>query len=291
MPNKLIPLPFDGGINLLVDRKRIADNECVRTKNLIPVQPGILGKRAAMTLDRELGSAPFGTPMTMAMAPFLGADIRGAWTTKDTDANSTILSVMTPTLLYTSLSIGDATLSYPSFSSWGRILYCYPGYGGSAAAYSLDMDALDATNAFKTWAFGGSGNTGLRPKMAAAYNGRMVYANFGPGYTSALIWADPFAPETIGDDALAANGWYVTIGDEGGDEIVAIIPITQTAVANPTQEALLVLKQYSGYIITGEPLVSTATPDADTGILGSLIINRISFDVGCASLQTVVRTP
>lgn len=289
MANKLIPLPFDGGINLLDDRRRIQDNELVKTKNIIPVQPGILGKRPAMGWVQQFTTGMgVGVPVSMMLSPFHNGavdDIDGVWATVDVDNDAMWLNTMIPSATFSPLQVGGAELKPPSYASAQRILYAYPGYGASYAAYSLDIDDLDPTYAFKPWSFAGSGNDGIRPRMSVIYRNRFVYANFGPGYTSALLWADAFNPDTVGDNALASNGFYLTVGDEGGDEIVALVPITQTSVAAPTQEALLVLKQYSAYIITGEP--------TETGVTFSLedvVVNRISYDVGCASMNTVVRT-
>jgi hypothetical protein len=121
--------------------------------------------------------------------------------------------------------------------------------------------------------------------LAVPYRNRVVWANFGSNYPNTLVFSDNFTAGTVGNDVLAANGRNVSIvAGNDGDEIVGLAPVMLTAVGTPVESALLVLRRYSSFLVTGEP-------DQTTGGTNSLAVNAMSVAAGCASPWTIQSTP
>jgi hypothetical protein len=57
-----------------------------------------------------------------------------------------------------------------------------------------------------------------------------------------------------------------------------------SGVGSPAESALLVLKENSAYLLTGEP-------DQTTGGAADLVVNKMTVAAGCVSQTSVVRTP
>lgn len=309
MANNIIPLPCTGGVNLLNDPKRIRDDEVVKAGNIFPVKPGILGKRQALTYVGGLGPFDSGGPgsekVMSAITPNFATQYSIVYTkyiTGTPDAITCIAGNPGPA----SESNGIIT-SQPSIGSKLRPwMFCFnsktyillgdqsnfPGYIlQSAPAGSIangDIQQRSNGTEFIRLAFTGADNTAMFPKVACAYRNRVVWANMGKGYENYIVFSDNFLPLIVGDNALADNGRNIIVGgNRDGDEIVAVKEIMLTAIGSPAQSALLVLKQYSAYLITGEP---NQTTDPST-VVGNLNVAQISFDCGCASPWTVVTTP
>ncbi len=301
MANSRIDVPMSMGVNLLADPRKIQDTELVYAKNLVPVQPGILALRgAAGDVFVPLTSAPVagdGVPLAMQVIPFSAlADCIAFFRRANDTVEGKVVSNTTmtafnygdPTALVES-SFGCVTQYQPSVLCWQNQVWVVGGFGADSTGKVLQLlpsggGALEIIN----WSFAGTGNEALRPHIIGQYHERFIWANFGPGYESYAVMGDPGEPDVIGNDALLDNGRNFIIGDQNdGDRIVAIAEITQSAVGNPTNSACLFLKQYSAFIGTGEPNKST---DGDL-VIGDFTISKITYDCGCASAKTLVKTP
>lgn len=279
MPPKIIPVGFDGGVNLLTDARRIRDDQCVYAKNLLPVIPGVLGKRGGIAGEDSNvypgGQVRFGAPIAFAFPAIPG--FRAVVVSRMTDNAVATYDYVTQIGLGStgSLSLGTTCPRRPCLVSLGDSLYIFPGAGAVTAK------KLSSPNTLTDFAYAGTGN-GLIPRGACIYRGRLV-AWIG----NQLVWSDFGAPDTIGNDVLAANGRALTVGDTDGDEIVTCIEVMLTAVGSPAQSGLLVLKEYGSYLITGEVQQTTSTDP----VFGDVVVNRLSFEAGCVSHESVVRTP
>jgi len=184
----------------------------------------------------------------------------------------------------------------PVIVNYGKKMYIFTGSSNmdcaalvvekrtnGSAAFVRSNEAGSASQLTKL-TFNGANNN-FAPAGACVYRNRMVYWGLGAGYENHIVWADPYDPATIGADVRSTAGKAVQIGATDSDRIVTCIEITQSAVGNPSQSALLVLKERSGYIITGEPDIASVAG------FGDMVVNRISYDVGCAAHYTMVRTP
>jgi len=290
MPQYL-EIPTTGGVNLLDDPRRIRDDELVRAKNLVPYTKGMLRKRpgkAPVLAGARLNGAP---AIAGFLSPFAGHDLivvqhaganRGdLWFQEFTGTAGT-----SQNKIYENV-IGDrAPVSFyyngTLYILWGSDTAGHTGVKFTAPDFPVTSATADS---FK-FSFNGTNNS-FSPGAACIYRNRVVYGNFGRGYEHYLVFSDPFDPLTIGNDVRAANGRSFAVGPADGDRIVALIEITQSEVGSPAQAALLVLKEFSAYIITGEPNLTTDTGD----MLEDLSVSRISYDCGCSAASTVVNTP
>ena len=301
MPNYL-EIPTTGGVNLLDDPRRIRDDELVRAKNLVPYTKGMLRKRPAKQPVLN-GARLYGAPVIAGfLCPFPGFDLvtvqhGNSGGTSDADTvlefqqfSGTSDPTNRESIAYANV-LGDRA---PTSFYYNGTLYIL--WGPGPASYTgvrftaTDIDSFStgvATASAHTFSFNGTNNA-FSPAVACVYRGRAVYGNFGPGYEHSIVFSDPFAPLTIGDDVRAANGRSFTVGPNDGDRIVAIVEITPSDIGSPAESALLVLKEFSAYIITGEPNLTT---DTSADLLNDLNVSRISYDCGCSSPSTVVNTP
>jgi hypothetical protein len=94
--------------------------------------------------------------------------------------------------------------------------------------------------------------------------------------------SNDYDPQTVGNSVLSSRAFQV--GGRDGDQITGGVEVLLTAVGSPAQSALLIFREYSTYMLTGE-LDQTTGGDTD------LEVNRISFDCGCSSQSTIVSTP
>lgn len=289
---ELLRIPMTGGVNLLADPRNIRDDELVRAGNLLPINPGTLRTRGAVTNVVQFpGSFPTGyTPLTANFGPWVDSPIFFTYYTPwalgipatvtviASDLQGALMPSFSPVIL--SLPSGDDVVRPWRFQFGGR-LYFVPGATSSAVAYSIGR----GENALTSFAFSGTGNADIRPRLAVPYRNRLAWGNFGPGYENTIVFSDNFAPGTVGNDVLASNGRNVSLVAAGdGDEIVAMVPVMLTGVGSPVDSALLVLRRYSAFLLTGEP-------DQTTGGTNSLVVNQMSVTTGCASRDAVVSTP
>lgn len=285
MPNTIIPIPLTGGVNLLDHPRRIADNEVVTAQNIVPVVPGVFRKRPAMSIAKSDFAFAGGTgaPINMIMSPFLGA-VMGAMVLEDPGAFRFGLRALVAGADATTIGT-FGNLYKPALIAWNNNIYCFPGYNGNATGYVIPSTSTGFDTS--TFAFSGAGNVALRPRVVALYRGRFVYADFGPGHESSVVFADASEPDVIGDDALAANGRWFGVNRGDGDRVVAMVEIMQTVVGSAAESALLILKEHSAWLLTGEP----EETDIAIDIFDSMKVSRISTDAGCSSAETVVNTP
>lgn len=292
MPNYL-DIPCVGGVNLLDHPRRIRDDELVRAKNLVPYEKGMLKKRPAWDmLDvRQILDGPY-VPINAVAFPTYAWDYVAAYKGFATDISSDPMTASGIVAYKRGVhSASGACQAYlttayapdaaPALIPFGNNVYCFPGYPHPSAGF-----IISAASTASTLEFAGTNNS-FSPLVACVYRNRFVYANFGPGYESHICFADPFSQATIGNDVRASNGRSFRVGNADGDRIVALVEITQSDIGAPSESALLVLKEYSAYIITGEPNKTTDVGDMFT----SMVVNRIAYDCGCSSPQTVARTP
>lgn len=267
-----IDIPLTGGVNLLADPRRIRDDEVVHAKNLVPVQPGVLATRPA--ISAELGNT-FVTPLSALRAPWPTGGIPAA-----------VRSGLGHGLLdFQNAGINALLLSGVSERPWmvaflGKV-YILPALPADPPAYTLSRDDLT----FQSFTFAGSGNADIRPRLAVPYRSRMVWAHFGPGYENTLVFSNNFDASTVGNDVLASNGRAVNlVAAADGDEIIAMVDVMLTDIGAPAQAGLLVLRRYDSFLITGEP-------DQTTGGTNSLLVNQMSIAAGCISPWSTAKTP
>ncbi len=285
----LVDIPFDKGVNLLDDPRKIEDGELVEAKNLVPWEPGILSTRPAGKIERlvdELSGR--GYPLTQYVIPFpeFGRDFIYAFRDVVNNVNTTLKTgYFVPGGSTESQDMGAITRIQPAIIGYNNVVYAFGGYPCPTAGYKF-QDNGGGSFGFTEFTFGGTGNADIRPSVVGVYRDRFVYGDLGPGYESSLLMADRFLPASVKNSALAANGGTFDVNPNDGDRIVAITEITQTAVGSPTQSACLVLKGRSAFILTGEPAESSGSFSFD-----DFTVNALSYECGCASAATLCKTP
>lgn len=287
MANTILPIIPLMGVNLLDHPRRIQDTECLKSKNIVPTEPGLIATRPSLDYNSsietsaealsEVIAATF-VPWEADVHPFLFA------TRSVANSKTTKIVYRPPASSTVTTDLGFVTPEKPCFLTWNNCVYVFGGPGTNAAG------KLVSSLAVQDFTFQGALNASLRPRGACLYKGRFVFWDFGPGFESAIVMADAYDPTAIKDNALAADGAYFTVGQGDGDRVIACIEITQTAVGNASTSALLILKERSAYIATGEPQDTGDTLPGDP-ILGDLAVSKISYECGCASRDSVVKTP
>lgn len=282
MAEKGFRIPVTGGVNLLADPREIRDDQCVKSKNLVPTKPGVLRMRPATTDDYHLGITQY--PLSALVAPPSSlADI--VLTARGSAGTSLYLldryeGVTSTTVVSTMLC------EYrPVLVPFNNKVYCFFGRpltgSGKVVQVKADLSGPEVVD----FTFTEASNT-FMPAGACVYRRRMVYWNLDPGYESHILFADPDAPATVGANALAANGRNIRIGTMETGRVVGCVEIMLTAIGSPAQSALLVLKEKAAYLLVGEPNKTTDSGD----MLANCTINRISQDCGCVSFETIVST-
>lgn len=140
----------------------------------------------------------------------------------------------------------------------------------------------------------------VRPKVACVFKNRVVYANFGPGMSNWLVFADRFKENhtddtlypiftVVGSDVLSLNGRHVELEGLAGQNIVGMFEIQLQNTGNPISAALVILTAEGGCAIcTGE--ISDTSETDPTLILGDFEPNYVQYKVGCASFNTIKKT-
>lgn len=301
---QIIKLEFTGGVNLLDDPRSIADNELVYAKNVFPTANGKLAKRGAVGFVRDIGGASDGTyPLIAHLPPFPESPAEAIIVSRLVNpANQpaatswtadTVLSVLTgESSVAIQSSLGVVTAYRPGILSFLNKTYVFPGHPYTAAAGKIvQVNAGAATGTeLVDFNFAGTGNVGFSPQGACIYRKRMVFWGLGQGYENYLVFSDPYEPTVVGDNCRALNGRAISIANSDGDRIVACVEIMLAEAGTPAAAALLVLKQYSAYLLQGEPTtVSAAGMDAVS--TGNLSIARMNVNAGCVSPETICKTP
>ena len=310
----LLPIMPTGGVNLLDDPRRIRDDEVVRAKNLVPFTKGMLRKRPGFVIDETYPRAlDHPTQEILNLATNLPAGLAGVFAAP----NGTHTHIW-----------ANSTLTNPNFGAGHIGAYITPGpytpciltyrskvyvFPGGANQVKFDEDGSAGANPLATvsgfvvqasdisqtvalpqdmplFVFAGTNNL-FAPHFATVYRERMVFANLGTGYESSIVFSDAFNPTVIGNDVRAIGGRSITIGTIDEGRIVALVEIYQNEVGAPGESSLLVLKERAAYIIAGEPHQSTYTPVPPDDALADMVISRVNYNCGCASAETIVRTP
>lgn len=305
------PLALGGGVNLLSDPRFVRDDQCVRSKNLVPTRAGMAAKRGAMDTITAGASLSGGvTPYyfsLMALPPgAYGNGLVLASRRFDGGALGTYLTVTTPPPFAALAEVGwqDPSPRRPLVHMYNKAIDVFAGPGniitlatpaggvpavGFPGARISEIGGSIVVNGFSFRALLGGAATepNAVPRVAAVYRNRTLWANFGAGLENYAVMSDPYYPEVVGVDFLSAAGRNFFVGARDGDEIVAAREALLTGVGSPSESALLVLRQYSSYLITGQPnLVADGAM-----ILGDMEVNRINVDCGCSSDATLVNTP
>lgn len=300
MPLTYQPIAWDGGVNLLSAEQFLQPNEVRRAQNLFPIEPGKLGVRGALghmdyPADTDgVGAIRSGRPIAFMIPPWNGSSLQGVVLVRNI-TDSTALAYSTGEIAFrlfglspeasVVVNLGGVNNSIPAMVPFNNKVYAFGGYPCSkAGVYIQDSGGVLSTGDF---AFAGSGNNAVRPRVAGTYTNRMVFANFGPGYENHMIISDLNDPTLVGDDVLAVNSRNFIVGDIIGDEIVAVHEVMTAGAGSPAQSALLILKKYSAYLLQGQPSQTTDTGD----YLGTMEIVKFEVAAGCVAPLTVVSTP
>ncbi len=269
-----------GGVNLLDDPRRIRDNEVVSAKNLVPNSKGVVSKRPALVTS-DAYSGFDGRPVSALFIPYEGQyQLAAAMRSGSVYPSYLVAADLSGGVILNVLDASSA--ERPFMFVFNDAVYVLPATTLNAPLIKLADEVWTPVN----WA--GVGNDVVRPRVACAYRNRVAYGDFGPGLGSYVGMSDDFSPETVGDDWLAADGRVFLLGgNRDGDRVVAMTEIMLTSVGAPAESALLVLKEFSGYVINGE--LDQSDPGSDP--FGELRVNRISFNCGCSSPWSVVTTP
>lgn len=307
------------GVNLLLDPRKIGDDELVLAQNAVPARPRILGQRGAITFGGYINAAlpTAGYPVAAEVVPFNGVAFGVAAFRNVGSGYTTKLSTFARNVSPATTDLNVVTDKKPSFAFMDQSVFVAPGHPFNAGAVMVAIGAANgfpafATNPFYAGASGGTTASAMNtpatdgyfaPQVVAAYNDRLVYGNFGPGLEGQILFSDSFSkstftgtsvpkiPLTVGlSDAGAFARALLIGGSRDGDRIVAMKEIMLTAVGTVPQKALLILKEYSTWLLTGEPN-QTTDDTSKLPPLGDVKIARVAFNCGCASPETVVTTP
>lgn len=293
-----------GGVNLLRDPRRIGPDECRLARNIVPVLPGIPSTRPGLAHVADSGvTLEIGTiTLSLSIVPFSGAATFAA--AIQPPPGSFQYPTQNTQLLLTDYNGANLSLTdmggrfrRPYIFSFNRELVVLPGYPSNVPGFLVQKSAGGSgfTVTSLQWQAPTTGvvdpaQVGCTPQVGAAYKSRVVYGNLGPGFEDYVIFSDNFQPAVIsqsGVSPFASNGRAIRIGNRDGDKVVAVAEIMLTAVGSPVSAGLLILKERSAYLATGQPNQTTDSGDP----LGSLEIQRVSFDCSCAAPETVSFSP
>ena len=275
---------WQGGVNLLRDPSAIREDQVAYAKNLFPNRSGVLSKRGGLNVVAQLAS---GDQALNAIAPTFESAIESVMATRSIQFTQHSVEAVSGNSVVASGFFGGMPVRTPCLVSYLNKIYAFGGHTSSKSG--LVVSATGGVVSISDFVFAGTNNV-FGPAGACVYRDRMVFWDLGPGYENYIVFSDRYSPTAIGNDVRAANGMGIAVGPVDGDRIVACAEVTLTAVGSPAQSALLILKERSGFLMTGEPS-TVAQVGAGSSVLGSAVINRYSFNVGCSSLETMQWTP
>lgn len=284
------------GVNLLEDPSLLKEDEAVRTENLCYLPSGEFGKRLGIG-PTTIRTVDGGVANNLLIPSFERAGVDAIFTTTTMsgvteDGRQTVLVVGGGVSLG-GLTAAVATPRRPMLVEVGDLVFV--ALGGALTQNKIvtrpfiGSDGIAVTN----FSFAGTGNSELYPGVIIPYRQRVAYFNFGSGFENFGVMSDNrnLATsvnqnfETVGNSAKSTRSFIV--GSRGGDRIVGGTEIALAEVGTPNSSALLVLREYSAYLLTGE---LAQTTDAGS-YFGDLEVNRINIDCGCASNETITNTP
>lgn len=299
----LYPIPMLGGVNLFTHPTALAEDEIVRSKNMAPVNHKRMSKRLG---TGYLGGcdnvASFQYPLAGVPNPLPSAGL--SW-----DVVCLFRGNGTETLHVSAIIIGQIagelidSLKFYSQRPWmfslGQSVYVLAGPNAipvaptvtAPAGWIVSQNTSGIGYTISDFAFTGTGNETVRPKVSSPYKQRVVYANFGAGYENTVLFSNNNQPLIVGNSVLAVNGRGISlVPAQDGDEIVALVEVMLFNVGSPAASALLILRKFGNpFLLTGEPeqLDGSLSPSGTS----TLDIKRISVNAGCANPYTVARTP
>jgi hypothetical protein len=299
MPIDFKELHFLNGVNLFDYRRYIDDNEVVECGNMFPYNRGLLSKRKGV----RPGNTVNGISGIVLPAEYLDPILIDWIITSDgwmgDAALVTVLSAVPTTALeqrhiivtidtgdgpeagdgaFKVIDTADPVLTRrPFMFQFEKAVYVCLNYGtfGTLKCVPGSIDFVD---------FVGAGNADFRPRVAAPYKQRMVWANFESQATD-LVWSDVDNILQVGDSAL--TDYKISVPSMRGDEIVAAVEIMQSGAGTLLDSAFLILGRQSSVIIVGEP---EHTESNSVQMRGTTDILIPSQQFGCASSNTLVRT-
>lgn len=301
MPKVEVPVLGAGGVNLLADPRRIRDDQLVKCKDLVPLRPGIFSTRPSWGPMWEDSSwianvRFYGLKAIPFASDFAFVFVAGLSTGEQEQFLIQLMRTDTGAVIYGSSDVG--TFQTQPFDDarkvhiavMNRKMYVFTGglcrktlpVGSQHGAGIVVNGQTNNTADTSIFTFAGTGNELAAPKLMVPYRKRAAFLNFGPGFEDYMVMSNDYDPSIVGNDVLTSRAFRV--GNRDGDQLIAGVEVMLTAVATPAQAAFLAFREYSAYMITGEM-------DQTTGGDSSLEVNRISFDCGCSSQDTIVYTP
>jgi hypothetical protein len=315
-PPKPIPLPLVGGVDRLHDARAVGDGNSVRSKNIVPTESGMAAKRKAMDVIADYTILGFGNneivACTLLIPPAVfSSGIVLAGRRNDVFGNFTKAFVIPDPAVAAAVAQVDwdrASPARPLILFTGRKMYAFAGWNNLIVSSTAEATPVGPAGSlgivfqetvpdgpleavrfvfYANAAHTISTEINAAPAMAFNYRNRVVWGNFGPGLVNRMVMSDPQDPLLCGGDFLSANGRAFDVGAHDGDRLVAGREIMLTGVGSPTDLAALVLREFSAYLLTGEPnyVIDGAIDQQD------FRVNRINLDCGCSSAETLTNTP
>lgn len=316
MPTQRIKLGWSGGANLLVDPSAVRDDQLTGAKDTWPSQEGIMSKREAISciaaLPIDVGTAAVCPMALFKPDPNSGYQYILNWAVAPGGTNQFLSAITDDSILNTTADVSAPAIEITQQPLSPAVMTNFIGrtlavVGGQEGYFQFDNAGGWSWrhNSF-AWPATTPGTTAAQvqsiavtPRVCCSYRGRMIYANFGPGYENVLVFADRTPPvgwsnytsappwAIIGDDVLSNNGRNVRFSALEGEKILAMAEVSMASVTQPLQTALLVLTERSAMICTGE-LTETASTD---DYLGDFQFAKVNFDCGVAGAYAICKGP
>ncbi len=257
---------FSGGNNLLLDAKRIGDNQTLRTSNLVPYAKGILEKKKGSVLYKTIASADkinalkmvqiSGDTYLIAIANFSGTGAVDKIYYSKNGGNFTEMSAFTGADTLTASS--DYTIAVDNLN------HIYISNGTDNMQVSTDGESRNDVS-FTTGSLTPTGEYLLWWKDRLWVAGDSTDPH-------AVFYSDNLAPTTFN----AASVLYC--GDKDpNDPIMGIIPLTLTSASEGLIDVLAVLRKNSIWVI-----------GFDTA---PTYIDQLSGSIGCWDSKSIIHTP
>lgn len=314
MPEESKVLTFNRGVNRTVDPLRLGDDEACTLQNLYPDLSGKLNKRWGPTFAGALPD-PVWTeggvvdpqyliPLNISFPPYVssGFIFVGYDSANDRSFVKVTNGTGTTEMVFTTLS-GFR----PQIIHFGGISLILTGKP------QADPDpALDGWSIIVVITVGGqlkltrsllrfytAGPTYLAPHMAGVYRGRVVWGDFDGEFKTTLLVSDagdytglispmPGPGVAVRDVDLDNSAMTIEVPETEGDRLVACAEVALAAAADGLHSALFVLTEQQAKMMVGEPEETSGIGPDYTG--GATWIHY-PVTCGCASRETVVRTP
>lgn len=286
--NQKVKVPMTGGVNLFKDPSQIRDDQIAYGKNLVPVEPGVIGSRPAMRQARCILANPALGPYIplRAMPSPIGPEF--ALIFHSSAAGKVRFTLVDENGADAGAELATSDSPIPvSMVQWDGDTYVFAGQNsGVRAAYANNAEGylLEAIT------FEGTGNSDFKPKGAAVIRDRFVYWGFDDGAGGrAVLFADRGFPLRIGDSAVA-SARFLPVAGIAQSGITHCAELGTSAAGSPNQSTVAVWTTDNMWMLLGEP---GETGDGATAeaIRGTLQQNLLTMNAGCVSGATVMQTP